>query len=330
LRTIRVPPKLVFGTVFGLCLQVEDAKGEDILKIDFQDLEFCSPFGALVAIARIGDVMQARITAGLPASAINVNTGVNSHGYLAHIGFFKSVGLSLGDELGANPSTLYCMPVQKISRSMVVNKAGDVDAPIGKGVESISMDLARMILGESGPMLGHPVSYCFTEIIRNVFEHSGADECWVCGQRYKGNVLEIAIVDKGMGIRNSLLPKYPHILSDKAALALAIQPGVTKVFDEKIGSGYYDNSGFGLYVISELAKERGDFFLCSGTEALNIGQGKYTFSSGKFSGTAIRLWLKKEDRDRPEEILKNILLRGQEISKLLGRPRPSGSTWSNF
>ena len=50
-------------------------------------------------------------------------------------------------------------------------------------------------------------TYILRELMRNVPEHSGADDLWVCGQHWIDGDAEIAIIDEGIGIKESLYKK---------------------------------------------------------------------------------------------------------------------------
>ena len=57
--------------------------------------------------------------------------------------------------------------------------------------------------------LSRYVIYCFTEMMRNVFEHSGADRVYVCAQYWPFHQLvEIAISDMGCGIKAAMNKQY--------------------------------------------------------------------------------------------------------------------------
>lgn len=105
--------------------------------------------------------------------------------------------------------------------------------------------------------------YCIREILRNVFEHSGADECFICGQRWENGNVEFAILDEGRGICATLGQKY-NIVSDADALLTAIRPGTTRTAGLSKEENVFDNSGFGLFVLSQLSMNFGWFCLGSG------------------------------------------------------------------
>ena len=103
------------------------------------------------------------------------------------------------------------------------------------------------------------IEYVMSELVRNVIEHSySEDGAIVCAQYYKScNKIRIGVVDSGVGIKNSLNNYHPK--DDMAALALALQPGITGT-TKKIG-GTEQNAGAGLFFIKSLIKLSRDFFM---------------------------------------------------------------------
>lgn len=75
---------------------------------------------------------------------------------------------------------------------------------------------------------------------------------------------EIAIVDEGIGVKKSLQKNSIHrayATDDESALSYAIKAGISQaVLDPRRGNRSNDewaNSGYGLYMVSEICKELG-------------------------------------------------------------------------
>jgi hypothetical protein len=114
------------------------------------------------------------------------------------------------------------------------------------------------------------LAYCFTEIIRNVFEHADVDGCIIMGQKYASHVVEIAVLDVGRGIYASLREGYPN-LERARALMRAVEPGIS-LTRSVARKGSDLNAGFGLYVLSELGRRHGEFKLWSGDYLLTVSR----------------------------------------------------------
>ncbi len=131
------------------------------------------------------------------------------------------------------------------------------------------------------------LTYCIKEIVRNVFEHSGSNECFIAGQRWRDDSVEIVIMDEGVGILKTLSESY-SLASDHDALISAIKPGVSRISNLAQSLNLSDNSGFGLYVLSQIGQRFGQFVLGSGTAALCQQTGKKAeIEPTKFFGTFV-------------------------------------------
>ena len=95
------------------------------------------------------------------------------------------------------------------------------------------------------------LSYCFREVIRNVFEHANCGECSVMAQSWSNNIAEVAIIDRGVGIKKSLSSTY-NIVTHVDALKLAVKPGISSGSVLSTG-GKWGNEGYGLYILSLLS-----------------------------------------------------------------------------
>lgn len=134
---------------------------------------------------------------------------------------------------------------------------------------SNSEDLTKF-LTDMIPLLHLPkepaqtIRYIVSELVRNVLEHSLASTgAFVCAQYYKkSNTIRIGIVDRGIGIKQSMTPFY-HPASSKDALLLALTPGVTGVTNRE--GGNETNAGAGLFFVKSIAKiNQTPFLLYSG------------------------------------------------------------------
>ena len=74
------------------------------------------------------------------------------------------------------------------------------------------------------------------------------------------------------------------------ALQFALQPGTSRVVGKQAGV-QWDNSGFGLYILSQLGSQLGKFLVVSNGRFVQLrttGE-KYTCGDAAFDGTGIKL-----------------------------------------
>jgi len=295
---------------------------------DYAPIEgFSYPFGSLVLSESIRAFAADRKTRGLVTRARGFDEKNTKHTYLAHIGFFEHHGLHKGKKPGEAPGNSRYVPFRVLTRKSLEATLSTGKRKLGDAIQDESNRLCSVVLGLDAPTHDHPVAYCFREIIRNVFEHAITDECYVCAQRWVNGKIEIAVVDRGRGVRASLEERY-RFVDDEQALSEAVKPGVSRVDplsqnDEDV----WHNSGYGLYVLSELARRtNGQFLLCSGGRALFCNVASKTFRSYTFKGTAVMLSMTRPLGVNLRELLRKIVSEGEKAQPTDAPRPPSKST----
>lgn len=170
------------------------------------------------------------------------------------------------------------LPVQKLINNQVVNKtAGDL-VKIG-----VKQNLKYDTVNSLEVML--------IELLNNYYDHSNSEDHLyglACAQSWpRGNLAQIALVDSGMGIRQSLQQnKELHpLLKTNNACALSCEYGITS----KPNAGH---SGYGLTLAKEMMKgNQGNLILISYDEGfVQSGQESETFKiSPIWKGTLLIL-----------------------------------------
>lgn len=161
-------------------------------------------------------------------------------------------------------------------------------------------------------------AYILREIMRNVPEHSDSvDLELVC---YKNtNELAFKIIDKGITIKESLNrnPRF-DLADDKSAVAFATKPGVTRSYKrDPYRDDVWQNSGFGLYMVSSLMKKLGYFELKSGSGRIVIMKDRESdfMSTNKIIGTEVFIIIDKRIRINIPETLKDLSNKGSELAR---------------
>ncbi|WP_418135215.1 ATP-binding protein [Psychromonas sp. GE-S-Ul-11] len=232
------------------------------------------------------------------------------------MGFFDFIGMGEGNEIGAASGSMTYLPITKIEKPIVDLKTQNVQ----KWYEEIISQTRRFANLLSGThedseenKLYH---YALREIVRNVFEHSSTDECFLCGQRWANGRVEVAVIDEGIGIPSSLKRSF-QIKSEIEALRMAIKPGVSSTTQIEESDNVYGNSGFGLYVLEQLVSSFGWFMLGSGNAKL-VSQGKVIKEQRlNFDGTYIGLRLNRAP-SQFSGILNDIITEGECVAQVHG------------
>ncbi len=198
-------------------------------------------------------VVLSMVTAlGLDLQPKNVtfpNLEARSKHYLERMGLFKLLGLKSGIKINEHEPSGRFIPITQIKEASTL--------------ETFIEDVIPLLHLE--PKQTQPIRYIISELTRNVFEHSRSKiGAILCAQYYKkSNTIRLGIVDRGIGIKESLSNSY-HTGNDIEAIKLALIPGVTGT-TRRIG-GSAQNFGAGLFFIKSIAKTSRDFFMVySGT-----------------------------------------------------------------
>ena len=287
---------------------------------DFSSLVFSHPLAMLMVAGGLRKLTKRRSQLGLSTAVSGLSSGIAAHTYLEHLGFFDFINLPNRNKLGSAKGSPRYIPIKRISRADFRVAEGDSkglhDALI-EAADVIALVLAGTDLKEYEVKRG--LAYSIKEIVRNVFEHSGAGHCYVAGQRWGEGAVEIVIMDEGVGISKTLSESFV-IESDRQALEYSIKPGVSRMSKVLDALNTSDNSGFGLYVLSQVGKRFGRFVLGSGMAALRHQQGtKLQFDATSFSGTFVGITL----NERPSNfrsVLDEIVESGEAEAKLAGFP----------
>ncbi|MBR2750427.1 MAG: hypothetical protein IKD90_04795 [Clostridiales bacterium] len=278
------------------------SEGENVV-FDFQKYKEKNPFSNLLLINSIR-----RFRKRFPESEMRCSY-VEDGGYLSHIGFFKKLGLNIGNEPGAAHANSRYVPITDII----------LENDFYGSIEDIAKRLTNTLQFDDD--LQETSEYVLIETIRNVFEHAGVKEVSVAAQKWPTkNLVEIAIMDTGCGIVGSMGKKYS--LNEVELLKYACKPGITT------GSNFtyldlddpWRNSGYGLYMLKELTLEyNGSFIICSGDKAVRYRKKDKQIEEKVFSagceGTIICLRFSTEQQPSFSEVRKRILKSGEDEAK---------------
>ncbi|MFC0349101.1 hypothetical protein [Undibacterium danionis] len=256
--------------------------------IDFSKLSWFEPFGMLYFARQLRDFADSRKPATCQA------VGHEKHGYAAYMGFFRTFGLEFGNEVGEAPGSSAYIPITELKIRELHLEAGQSQREVQEIIEMRCAKLATVLARNANGALHETLTYSLREILRNVTEHSNADSIWYAAQYWPSkNLVELSILDQGLGIR-ATLSRNPHlaISNDADALRLALLPGVSgRAFKggPTLRKDEWANSGYGLYMTSQICSNGGSFTICSGEEGLIFSKGIERKLEVGFSGTAIRL-----------------------------------------
>lgn len=260
----------------------------NLYRLDFSNLKFVEPFGMIYFAIQLRQFRQANPQRKFKAEHYK------NHGYAAHMGFFKTFGLDFGNDPGEASGSIQYVPITCLTLSDLEREASSQYEDERETIERRSMTLASVLVRQDDGPLHETLSYSLREIFRNVFEHSEADVIWYAAQYWPENGwVELCVLDEGLGIRASL-ERNPHLTinSDLDALQLAMLPGISGVAFKggpKQRKDAWANSGYGLFMTSQLCQRGGSFAIISGQGGVQMQSDVQSQFACSFHGTAIRM-----------------------------------------
>ena len=300
---------------------------EKELVIDFRTIKFVYPYATLLVASGIRGIVKERHSNGLDTAALGLKSKENAISYLNFFGFFQYIGLESGNTPNNNSGNSNYIPITIISEDSLSDCEGDL---LQEKIDNKSLDLSKIIFEkESDDMKAYMLSYCIREIIRNVFEHAEANKCVIMGQKWRNGFAEIAIADEGIGIFNTINPVH-SVDNVEEGIRLALLPGISQETAPNDVNNKWQNSGFGLYVISELGREYGDFAISSNKLILHRKNNEENIDTIPLEGTLIKLKIKTDCADYFPNILNNIVEKGEKEASLITGARKSASKQSRI
>jgi hypothetical protein len=298
------------------------------LTIDFGPLRWIEPFGMLY-FAR-----QLRAFADQHKQAKCRAVNHEGHGYAAHMGFFQSFGLDFGKNAGAAAGSSAYVPITELNIRRLHIAAANDQVEVQTIIERLCVPLATVLARSSGGSLHQTLVFCLREIFRNVTEHSNADSIWYAAQFWPEKAMvELSILDQGLGVRKTL-SRNPHlsISSDLDALRWAVQPGISgRAFEggPPLRQDVWANSGYGLFMTSQICSRGGSFAFCSGEHGVLLSAGTEKVLSVGFAGTAIRLSISVPEVRALDEELEELSRRGAALGSQAGAAANKSASMSS-
>lgn len=228
--------------------------GIDRLVLDFSIVEFMEPW-ALAMFASYA--LKLRQVPGLTLAA-RLDQKLPANQYFEQMGLVELVG-----DGHARQATEQWQKSNRSTGLYVIQQQRDVQDFV-ESAEALGDGKNQNVLDA--------LEYCMSELGRNAFQHAHARGTAVAIAQYfpQRRRIQIAICDRGKGVRESLQQLYPEIRNDDEALRLAILPHVSSAQSSgwSIGS---ENAGLGLFFSKEIAwRIGGRFWIVSGKALLGV------------------------------------------------------------
>lgn len=279
------------------------------LIINLSNLREVNPFNMLLLALSIRQQRTYfdKITFKVPSEKID--------GYMHYMGFYETCGA---------PSRGICKGSHRLGKYICIKEINiSPSGSIGVDYEAMETEAEKLAdMFQFDKKLRLYITYCFFEMIRNVYEHSGTYSVYVCAQYWPSHCLmEIAIADEGCGIKKAMEKRFMGF-SERKLMEYAMAPGISALSNHQFleKDDYYENSGYGLFMTKELALSYGgSFILCSGNYGVryhyNDHMVQQDFYNTKFEGTGIAIRFCTESFNDFDVIRKNIVAKAERESK---------------
>lgn len=271
------------------------------------------PFAALLLRNSLFTFKKLANQNGITINIAYLSENRIKNNYAKNLRFYSSLGLPFGerpteDYNGSAQSTF--IPIIKLDASEVFKSTDEYNE-----IKGIAKKIAT-VASRGNEELFNCIAFCVTEIIRNVLEHSNSSFLWYSAQcwssSYGGELVEIAIMDEGIGIQNSL---QKELGDEEDILKFSLIPGCSsKPTTHYIGDNA-DNSGVGLFMISEIGKKNGDFIINSNNESFLLADDYEEYKQCLTAGTMLRLRLRIDSIDSFETQKEELIQAGEELTK---------------
>lgn len=174
----------------------------------------------------------------------SINTRISSIPYLQRMGLFRAFGFLDPRTITEHEESGRFIPLMKIKDN------ADLDRFLKQ------IDPVLHTTQENSRIIKH----VFSELLRNVLEHSrapnGGNVCATYNRKRKK--ISIGISDAGQGLFNSLRGNH-HVTCHREAVELALRPGISGT-TSRIG-GTPENAGAGLFFTKCIAQSTRNYFL---------------------------------------------------------------------
>lgn len=317
-------PDLDYRNALWFCKMLDKYKPKyenEKFIFDFSQVNNCDPFPMLMVSNAI---RHKREQYGLNEFARrNCNNG-----YANHMKFYRACGIDMGEKVETTKGNSRYRCITKLTIKDLYSEGAENLDSIQETISKKAVEMAN-VLAMNNNKFGKWIAYMLREVLRNIPEHSKSETIWYCAQCWPNcDLVELSILDEGIGIMESLKDCYEYretIDDDYTALLLALEPGVSGTFAgcrPSIGTGEWKNSGYGLYMVSQMCAELGaSFIIASGNSAIRVYKDRKSGEIVKekyetyIRGTAIQIRIRPSQSVNYEEISAAILKRGEKLAK---------------
>src|SRR5690554_958965 len=304
-KIIEVPTNLLFEETITFVNSFANIREEKKFIFDFAKTSRIDPFSLLFLSSELQIFKKNNPTSNFQARNFTHLT------YAGHMGFFQAFGLDFGNYPGQAKGSNTYSPITILSVAQIKETARELMVNPGVVLEDFAENVSKILTQNKDKNISDVLRYSIREILRNIVEHSESKQFGYCAQYlpFKQKV-NFAVLDRGVGIKETLSnnPKIA-IQDDLDAINWALKPGVSgKIYpgQKNKPKGEWANSGYGLFMTSNICKMGGSFFISTGNKGLLITDKQSREFDLETHGTAIYLDINLNSIYELSEMLKDL------------------------
>jgi anti-sigma regulatory factor (Ser/Thr protein kinase) len=303
--TIQVPRYLIFERTIEFVSSFKHLSNQNKYVFDFENLKRIDPFSLLYLSSELRTFKLKNSESEFLAKNFQHCT------YAAHMGFFQSFGLDFGKQPGeANNNNRY-IPIRIYDVPQIKESARDLMVHTGEILEGFAKEISEVLTQNYDKDLTEILRYCLREALRNIVEHSHSQRFGFCAQYLPSlNVVSFAVLDRGIGIKESLKdnPKL-KLETHLEAIKESLKPGISgKIYpgQKRKPKGDWANSGYGLFMTSNICKNGGSFFVASGDKGIYLSSNDEKTLDINIDGTSLNLTINLNQKNNLNDLLQGL------------------------
>lgn len=316
---------LNYSEALKFCKMINSDAVQDndtVIEIDFGGVTNYDPFCMLVVSSAIRNKRnQNKNVQFVPKNCENRYAK-----YAKFMKFFNACGFELGGDVASPQGNDNYICITKLSIDDLYSESRKNLDYIQETIEKKSKEMSKVLCRNDEKFQGW-MTFVIRELLRNIPEHSQSETIWYCAQYWeRQDLVKLAILDEGVGVSKSLADSSEFrelFKNDYEALQLALEPGVSGTFSSSRrskGTGDWENSGYGLYMVSQMCAKLGtSFIIASGDSAIQIKEKNGEIVQKKYdthiNGTAIQISIHPSKDADYDQVRRDVLRRGEEMAR---------------
>lgn len=310
---IKMPRKFDLKSSLKLSVQLDKSKEDKEYLFDYSGIKSVEPFALLLISSKVREFYEKHSD-----SRILVK-GCSDMPYAYTMGYFKSINEKFSNEPESDTDDIF-YPITEITKKEALKGSKEnYSGKINDYLENEVIEPIVDILKCPNTKIYDGLKKLLGIVLDNIVKHSNSEKFYVAAQMWQErDLIEFAVLDEGIGIRNSLKDNSKiSLYNKKDALKLAIYPGITK--DNKKKSFFKRNvknsDGLGLYITSNVFAKLGDYCLCSNDLCLVRKDNLIYFENAAFNGTAVRMRIKLSNLENLLKVCGEVELEGKDAGQ---------------